>query len=157
MSNVQCRDDKSRVEQIRVVDGNVVIVRWYSEAHLRVFDRLDKRNDYRMVVMMSCELRRPRWSKKIEDKENEIRYNDMGTFFCIFEKNVTRTMSWIESTWDEVDQRELRVGQDQVKAERFRCIRIRRCRRVDVSDQSNWHRGIGERSSPGAEFLMLGR
>lgn len=81
------------------------VVRWYSEAHLRVFDRLDKRNDYRMVVMMSCELRRPRWSKKIEDKENEIRYNDMGTFFCIFEKNVTRTMSWIESTWDEVDQR----------------------------------------------------
>jgi len=81
------------------------VVRWYSEAHLRVFDRLDKRNDYRMVVMMSCELRRPRWSKKIEDKENEIRYNDMGTFFCIFEKNVTRTMSGIESTWDEVDRR----------------------------------------------------
>jgi hypothetical protein len=103
MSNVQCRNDESRMK------GSVVcllkIVRWYSEAHWRVFDRLDKRNDYRMVVMMSCELRRPRWSKKIEDKENEIRYNDMGTFFCNFEKNVTRRMSWIESTWDEVDQR----------------------------------------------------
>lgn len=38
MSNVQCRNDESRVEQIRVVDSGVV-VRWYSEAHLRVFDR----------------------------------------------------------------------------------------------------------------------
>jgi hypothetical protein len=67
MSNVQCRNDKSRVEQIRVVDGNVVVVvvvvvRWYSEAHLRVFDRLNKRNDYRIVVTVSCEDRSGRRS-----------------------------------------------------------------------------------------------
>jgi hypothetical protein len=61
MSNVQCRNDESRVEQIRVVDG-VVVVRWYSEAHLRVFDRLNKRNDYRIVVTVSCEDRSGRRS-----------------------------------------------------------------------------------------------
>jgi hypothetical protein len=38
----------------------MLISRWYSEAHLRVFDRLDKRNGYRMVVMVSCGDRRGR-------------------------------------------------------------------------------------------------
>jgi hypothetical protein len=55
MSNVQCRDGKAEWKgRLFVVDVDDV-VRWYSEAHW-VFDRLtDKRNDYRMVVMMSCE------------------------------------------------------------------------------------------------------
>jgi hypothetical protein len=44
---------KSRVGQVRFDDGDVVGSRWYSEAHWRVFDRLNKRNDYRMVVTMS--------------------------------------------------------------------------------------------------------
>lgn len=57
MYSVVMGKQSEKVDWLVVVDVVVVVVvvvRWYSEAHW-VFDRLtDKRNDYRMVVMMSC-------------------------------------------------------------------------------------------------------
>jgi hypothetical protein len=46
----------------------------------------------------------------VKGKKNEIRYNNMCTFFCNLEKNVALTVSCSGPTWDEVEQR---VGQDQ--------------------------------------------
>jgi hypothetical protein len=49
-------------------------------------------------------LRRPTRPKAIEDKENEIRYNDMGTFFGALKKNDSDDER-VRPTWDEVDRR----------------------------------------------------
>lgn len=47
---------------------SVLMVVLESEAHWRVFDRLNKGNDYRMVVTVSCEDRRGRRRLKTRKK-----------------------------------------------------------------------------------------
>lgn len=76
-----------------------------SEAHWRVFDRLNKGNDYRMVVTASCEDRSGRRRLKTRKKEFVIM---TWMRFWLFSKRMTLTVEelcWGRTAEDVADQR----------------------------------------------------
>lgn len=92
--------------------------------------------------------------KAIEDKENEIRYNDMGTFFVALKKNDSDDER-VRPTWDEVDRRIgcwSRPSEGGVIGGPESTMPMnRRVGPVRLAPEDR------ERSSPGMKFLTLGR
>jgi hypothetical protein len=79
----------------------------------------------------------------------------MGTFFVALKRNDSDDER-VRPTWDEIDRR---IGYWSRPSEGgvIGVSGVDDADGIDVSDQSDWHRKIGERSSPGMKFLTLGR